>query len=264
MTCMMNNGTLEDKYLDMMIRLAFDETEERETERVLSSGEEDGDLPDAEAFDRAFYAALDSALRNVQKEKRKKRACKTRRLLMRTGNIAACVILLAALTLPAAMATSPELKRWASGLLADVDNENGKIEFSFDKSTSSAVPVPEGWTGEWYPTYIPENMLLEEISCDSHLLDARYRGADGIAVMTFSEMNEDCFSLIGTENSNVKRIDINGAEGWLVTGHSDTLPVTVTFSYGYDCWFELDSFGLPAEEVIAVARSIRRTGNAEN
>lgn len=42
-----------------------------------------------------------------------------------------------------------------------------------------------------------------------------------------------------------------------MTGNDATLPVTMIFNYGNDCWFELDAFGLPAGEVVAVAESIR-------
>lgn len=262
MTGIVEASTVETKYLDGIIRLAFEAAEERDMENILSSETEAP--PCAEELDSVFFSAMNEALRRLNKEKRIRHMRSLRSALIKAVNIAGCVALIVALTVPAALALSPELRKWASGLLVNVDEENERIEVSFGKSSSSPTPVPEGWTGSWFPAYIPDQMLLEWVSCDTPLREARYRSGDGTAVMGFCEMNEDGASLIGTENGTAERIRINGAEGWLVTGNDATLPVTMIFNYGNDCWFELDAFGLPAGEVVAVAESIRSVESEKN
>lgn len=262
MTGMAECSTIEEKYLDGIIRLAFEEAEERETESILSSETEYPSC--SEKLDSVFFSALDEALRQLKKEKRSGHMRRVRASLIKAVNMAGCVVLIVMLTVPAALALSPELRKWASGLFAYVDEQNERIIFSFDKGISAAAAVPEGWKGNWFPSYIPDQMFLEWIDCDTPLLEARYRSADGSAVMGFCEMNEDCVSMAGTENGTVEKIRINGADGWLVTGNDAVLPVTVIFSYGNDCWFELDAFGLPAGEVIDVAESIRQVAGGKS
>lgn len=66
--------------------------------------------------------------------------------------------------------------------------------------------------------------------------------------------------MAGTEGSVIRNVDINGATGVLIEGYATdgkTWAVTITWQNDTN-WFCVTTFGLPTDEALHIARSVKR------
>lgn len=246
----------QEQHLDTMIKLAFDLDDADEIQRILD--EEDLPLaPEEQAFaDEILEAALLKAENQNKRKKRQRYANKVRRAIPRMIEIAACFVLIAAIATPIALARSAAFRAKVMQLLIQMDTEKGEAYFRFEQNPEAFFWVPEGWTGDHYPSYIPEGCQI--YAFDPLFTTVEYRDAKG-GQFIYSEYDENAELMTGIENASISSIEINGHTGYAIEGiaqDGETHTVTVTWSNDTH-WFSITSFGISSEQVIQIASSVR-------
>ena len=247
---------MQEQHLDMMIKLAFDMEDAEEVQRILD--EPDPDLSEEdEAFAYAIFSkALDVSEQKSKKERHQRYAANVRRVFPRLVEVAACIILVAAIATPVALASSASFRAKVMQLLMEMDSEKGEAYFNFVEDKNTEFWVPEGWQGSHYPSYIPDGYQIYEF--DPFFTSIEYRD-DHNNQMYFIEHDEDSDMLAGTDNSSVSSITINGHPGYIIDGlTSDGITHTITVVWQNDTtWFSITGFGLSEKEAITVATSVK-------
>lgn len=247
---------LQEQHLDMMIKLAFDMEDAEEIQEILE--EPDPVLTaDEEMFTNAIFVdALNASERQSKREKRQRYAASIRKMMPRLVEIAACLILIAALATPVALASSTAFRAKVMELLMELDNEKGEAYFSLVEDESVEFWVPEGWKGTHYPCYIPEGFSVYDF--DSFFTFIEYRNEQNCQLF-FAEYSSGASLVTGTENADVSALTINGSKGYLVEGTaSDGITHTVTLVWQSDTkWFCVTGYNVDTNEALMVASSVR-------
>lgn len=248
---------MQEQHLDMMIKLAFDMEDAEEVQRILDEPDPELSAED-EAFTNAIFAnVLDVSEQQSRKERRQRYAAKVRRIFPRLVEVAACLILAAAIATPVALASSATFRSKVMQLLLKMDNEKGEAYFSFVEDEAAEFWVPEGWQGSYYPSYIPKG--YEVYDFDPFFTMIEYRNAEDDQLY-FDEYDEDTDLLAGIEDSNVRAITINGHSGYIIDGVAiDGVKHAVTIIWQNDSkWFAITGFGISSYEAMTVATSVKQ------
>lgn len=123
--------TAEDQYLDLIIKLAFERKAELEIEQLLN--EPDPKLTEEEksAADKMFQAVLAEDDEQRRKEKKTQAILFFRNTLLNVCKVAACLIIVAGIAVPIAVATSSQFRSKVMQLLMDIDTVNNEAYFRF-------------------------------------------------------------------------------------------------------------------------------------
>lgn len=247
---------LQEQHLNMMIKLAFDMEDAEEVQEILE--ESDPVLTaDEEMFANAiFMEAMNASEQQNKREKRQQYAAHIRKVIPRLVEIAACLILIAALATPVALASSAAFRAQVMQLLMELDNERGEAYFSLVEDENVEFWVPEGWRGTHYPCYIPEGFNVYDF--DSFFTFIEYRNEQR-GQLFFAEYTSGASLVTGTENANVSALTVNGSKGYLVEGTaSDGVTHTVTLIWQSDAkWFCVTGYDIDTNEVLMVASSVK-------
>lgn len=173
----------------------------------------------------AFFARTETQYLRMA---RRARADKAPRLFLRTLRAAAAVVLVCAVSLGTAMAVSAEIRAAVLRLVyrvtpqyteISIDGvkrvyEEGKATPAADGQTRRAtVPpsmnVPDGWTGNYYPSYIPEGYVFHSITGTPSMRISIYMSASE-RIMYFDEDDLTVEANIDTEGYKTEEINING------------------------------------------------------
>ena len=193
---------LSGDHLDNMIRLAFLYGDELEAEQLADDGR-CAEHADVDIIFRVAHKLTDMK----SGENRKKRLNKLGNALRRTVNIAACFIIMAAVTVPVAMATIPELRTYVSGLL--VEHHTTYADIRMYDEPLPPLDVPEGWKGDFYLSYIPEGYRLVDI--DAFFNIVTYKNNSG-HIFYFIESEDSDGSIMDNEDVEITYAEINGSE----------------------------------------------------
>jgi hypothetical protein len=120
---------------------------------------------------------------------------------------AAAILLISFLTLSTAMAVSPAVRVAVMKLLYTVTPQHTEIRLVQDED--SAVEVPEGWQGAYYPAYIPEGYTFNSFQGTESMIDALYFLGDNDYMM-FSENDANVEANIDAEGYAFSEVDLNG------------------------------------------------------
>ena len=248
---------LEEEYLDLLIKLAYDMDDLDKQQQIL---EEAGNIsagPDEQTIAQTWETARAKMERFETEEKRRERVIAFRRTAPQVLKIAACLLLVLCLSVPVVLATSSEFRSRVINLLYSIDHENQVAHFEFTEDPDASFTVPAGWTGDYFMSYIPEGMELtrqSELFATVNYTDANNRS------LGFSEKDENITMDAGTENQKDNPVDVNGSQGYLIEGTTpdgNIHTVTVVW-FRDDRWFELSSSNMETEEVLQVARNVRK------
>ncbi len=252
-----DNAKVLDLHLDMMIRLAFDVEDNEEVMRILNEPDPVLSLEEKAFADEVFAKALAASEKRSRLENRKRRAKTAKKFLVRAAEVAACIILIIGIAMPIAIAHSPAFRAKVMQLIMELDAEKGEAYFSFAEDGQASFPVPESWTGQYYPSYIPQGFEVYEF--DPFFQMIQYQ-RDEEQILYFIENTEDSDMLAGLDGSTIEPITINGYPGYIIDGvTSDGITHTVTIVWQYETrWFEVVAFGISTEETICVANSVRQ------
>lgn len=247
---------MQEQHLDMMIKLAFDMEDAEEVQRILDEPDPELSVED-EAFTNAIFAkALDSSEKQCKKERYQRYAANVRRIFPRLAEVAACLILVASIAAPVALASSATFRAKVMQLLMEMDSEKGEAYFRFAEDETAEFWVPEGWMGTYYPAYVPQGFEIYDF--DPFCTMIEYRNAEGDQIF-YDEYDENTDLLAGTENSTLSAITINGHSGYMIDGVSiDGITLAVTIVWQNDSkWFSVTGFGISSNEAITVATSVK-------
>ena len=172
----------------------------------------------------------------------------------RMALVASCLILVLTIALPIAIASSPVLRSRVMRLLVEVDEEQGYARFEFVEAPDAAFDVPEGWLGEYFPSYIPDGFTVWYM--DDNVASVEYRSADG-SQFFIGEFPEGTGSIVGTEGTEIWYTDIQGITAQVIDGNTE-INHTVTITWANDTKFiMLAGNGVDSDVAIEVARSFR-------
>lgn len=254
MNCNEEKQSAEDQYLDLIICLAFERKADLEIKQLID--EPDPVLSEKEKAitDTAFQKALSEEEKRNHEERRTRAARNFRKFCVGICKVAACLIIVASITLSIAIATSAQFRSKVMQLLVDIDTVNNEARFSYIENENAAFYVPQEWTGEWYMSYIPSDLSLTSIQ--SMMQYAEY--SDGNErKLRFSEMGEENGVMIGTENTTITNITVSGQIGWMIIDNSEEQAIAIVWS-NENKWFKLSSYCLSQEELITIADKIRK------
>ena len=238
-----NLDALMDAHLEDMLVLALSARKAEEAEPEAWS----------EADEASSRRAWEAFTRRWEARERELRRQKRRRALRRAVQAAACVVLALGVAGPIAFATNAAFRSRVMKLFMETTPEYTALRLGED--AQAAFDVPEGWSGEWYMSYIPEGYVLETIVPD--FSDVIYVRPDDTR-LDFSEADEDVEMNINTEDAEIRYVDVNGRRVMLATRVDTRFAVWSTD----DRYFVLiaDNTGDPAEEreLLDVVAGVRR------
>lgn len=182
----------------------------------------------------------------------RKRGGRKRRLqALKKGLLAACVVIaIVSVSFTAVVAFSPEMQTYMSNLLVERSFEFVTVGVQVN---GPAAVVPEGWAGEYFPSYIPEGFELMQIH-PPELNDMPFvRYINGDRLFDFDEMPEYATTHLAGEEKKVSQTTVHDREAVVIEGHG----------YVEVAWAEFDRYfivGLTGtvEEAITIARSVER------
>lgn len=234
------------------------------------------------AFESAISAALSlEALSEVESAEREIRAMSTSQRnemysqfrttdehvskLIRTGNdkhkphiwpmrlvrIAAALIAIGILSGITAIATAPGWREPVSSMEIDAAEYEGKLYLSLEPGHEaydglpSGASAPEGWTGKYYPKYIPEGYSLYDVMDDTVNYVNRYKS------IYFSEYDENADVGFDLSEYELLYSQVNGVRAYVGAGDVTTM---VIWDYG-DRGFVLEGWE-NVKDMLEVARSV--------
>ena len=249
-------SALQERHLDLMIRLSFDMDDADEVQRLMDSP--DPVLtPEEQAMAQEIFAtAQTKAKHHSRTEKRKKPRQTAGHIAMRVIEAAACLILIAMIAVPVAMAASPTFRARVMKLLIEMNPDTQEVQYTFVEDPDASFFVPELWQGDYYPSHIPERFVLQNY--DPSFAEAEYQC--GIAKFYFSEETDSANLLVSHEGEVGYEEDINGCPAIIFEGGSGSSAYCHILWSKDDRWFSLSSYALDREEAFRIARSVRRTG----
>ena len=219
--------TAEDQYLDLIIRLAYEQIADQEVEQLLN--EPDPELTNEEKTtgNKAFRDALSEEDTRRKHEKKRQSTKHFRHMLVKVCEVAACLIIIIGIAFPIAIATSAQFRSKVMQLLINIDTVNNEAHFSFIEDENAAFYVPEGWNGEWYMSYIPSDLSLTQLH--EFMQYVEYSDGD-MRKLGFSEMDEEYGVMIGTENANIQDVMIGGQIGCMIIDNSEDHAIAIIWS----------------------------------
>ncbi len=251
----------QQEHLDTMIRLAFmlDESDEIDTlmtadEQITSgiTGEDEGIFQPLEAAQNTVEAQARSARKSNSRKKMKK-------IASRTLTVTACFVLVAVLSFATAFAVSPAFRSGIANIVLAFDPDRTEVSLSYHRTRQNNITdIPQEWTGDLFPAYIPEGLTLTVLEPETKL--ALWEGDDGIQVF-FTELSKDTVSVAGTKDAKALTINYNGATFYMITAD-----VTVANAKGChvcditgqlgDAWFNIVTNYLDDDTALEIADSV--------
>ena len=250
-------STLQDRHLDLMIRLSFDMDDADEVQRLLDSPDPVLTPEERAMAQEIFATAQTKAKHHSRTERRKKTRQTAGRIAMRVIEVAACLILIAMIAVPVAMAASPTFRARVMKLLIEMNPDTQEVQYTFVEDPDASFFVPELWKGDHYPTYIPDGFTLQNY--DPFFAQAEYHC--GTVKFYFCEETDSANMLVSHEGEVGYGEDINGCPALVFEGGSGPYSYCHILWSKDDRWFSLSTYGaFEREEAFRIARSVRRTG----
>lgn len=250
---------LQDAHLDAMLKLAFDLDDAETTRRLLESPDPELTPDEEHLADEILALAIIRAEKEQKRSRQHDFARTARKVLPWIINTAACIILLLAMAAPIALANSATFRSKVMQLIMELDEEKGEAYFSLVQDEDASFDVPEGWRGNYFPSYIPDGFTIYDWDPDFGAAFIEYRNGSANQLF-FSEYSNGAGVVTGTDNAEMKEIDINGNPAYLINGiASDGKTHTVNIFWQNETnWFGVVAYGLSTDEALRVARSVRR------
>lgn len=246
---------LRERHLDMMIKLAFDLDDAENMQRLLDEPDAELSAEDERLADEILAAAFQKADERAKAQRRQHRRASIRHAMPRLALIASCLILALTIAAPIAIASSPVLRSRVMRLLIQVDEEQGRAIFDFVADPDAAFDVPEGWLGEYFPSYIPEGFSVWRV--DENMAVVEYRTANG-AQLYIGEFSEGTGSMVGTDDTDIWYTDIHGATAQVIDGNTE-IDHTVTITWANETkFFMVAGNGVDTGVAIEFARSVKK------
>ena len=200
----LSSKEIMQKIADLKIRLALQQEFEQEVDELVA----ETNSVDA-GQTRQIRAMEEKVLKDIAAHTgRRRQAHEHRSRFPRGASIAAVIALLVMVCVGSAMATVHMVQ---IGLLKlDVQTYPERTSYSLVPSEGT-MNVPQEWTGDFYPAYIPEGFEFDRCYSSNVIY---YDNDDGS--LSFSEETYGSRTSLDTENANLSSVLINGAEATLI------------------------------------------------
>lgn len=200
----LSSKEIMQKIADLKIRLALQQEFEQEVDELVA----ETNSVDA-GQTRQIRAMEEKVLKDIAAHTgRRRQAHEHRSRFPRGASIAAVIALLVMVCVGSAMATVHMVQ---IGLLKlDVQTYPERTSYSLVPSEGT-MNVPQEWSGDFYPAYIPEGFEFERCYSSNAIY---YDNDDGS--LSFSEEAYGSSVGLDTENANLSSVFINGAEATLI------------------------------------------------
>lgn len=247
----------QELHLDTMIKLSFDMDDAEEIAELVGSPDPELSIEEQMMADRILQESFRRIDENKKSERRTKNWVKTKQIVPKIIQAAACLVLIIGIALPIAFATSAEFRARVMKLVIEFNDAAGEAHFSFQEDPASSFYVPEGWKGNHFPSQIPKGYVLHDF--DPFFTEAEYRSENG-GRFYYSEYDEYTQGLTGTENADVFTTMINGREAYVIDGIAlNGVTHTITISWSNDTnWFVINTYDIELDEAISIANSVKR------
>ncbi len=253
---------LDEEYLDYLIKLAFDLDDLEKYQQIMEESEDPSVSVDEKTIELVWQSAQEKAKRMKQEKQREHRRNVRKRVIPQVLKVAACLLLVFCISAPVVIATSAEIRSKVIQLLVNIDRENNVAYFDFVENPDEAFAVPEGWTGDYFISFIPNNMEVVRLSQYTPLIQYQdlsetasiYRG------FSFTEHQEGDGIAAGTENATSRIVFVNGAPATVIEGYSrgnEYYVVGVTWAND-ERMFDVTCYDMTVDEALAIAGSVRK------
>ena len=176
-----------------------------------------------------------------------------RQTLPKIGQIAAILIAVITIAGGVAIATSHTIRVQVMKLLVQIEEQY--TELSLVEDPEASFEIPSEWSGEYYPSYIPENFEASTvISFPGNHFVKFINSASAAMQITFYEYGNSALANIDTENAITQPITIGNDDGF----------ITIKDDSRYIYWdngrvfFVLQTNGIVESETLQIAQSVRR------
>ena len=170
---------------------------------------------------------------------------------MRLVRIAAALIAIGILSGITAIATAPGWREPVSSMEIDAAEYEGKLYLSLEPGHEaydglpSGASAPEGWTGKYYPRYIPEGYSMYDV------IDDTVSYVNGYKSISFSEYDENADVGFDLSEYELLYSQVNGVRAYVGAGDVTTI---IIWDYG-DRGFVLEGWE-NVKDMLVVARSV--------
>ncbi len=237
---------INDEYLEAMLRIAFRLQEEAQIRALVEKSRWDPTEEEKAQAREEWQRIVEKYEKMREEEAKREHSASLRRNAKRVFRMAACVLLILAIAAPVAIASVETLRVSVMKLLIDIQEDH--TELRLVESGEPGIEIPEGWTGLYYPAYMPEGFELEEIS----KLYCSVKYCDELGnVFYFSEYDKATSVNINSENAHISYSEIHGEEVLIVEkeGH-----IILTWQCGSR--FLVIETDISKEEVLKIAGSV--------
>lgn len=246
---------LQEHHLDAMLKLAFDHMDAKEVQQLVDEPDPELTPQEEEMADEIFLMALAKVDKQEKEVRQRKRNSSLKRAFPRILQSAAAIILVFAIATPIAFAYSAEFRSRVMRLIIEIDQSKGEAHYSFSEDADAAFLVPEGWLGVYFPSYIPDGFSVWRV--DEYMAAVEFRSLDG-AQIYFGEFGESTGSTVGTEDTDIRYIDIQGSKAQIIDGNTETNH-TVTITWANDTnMFMVATNGVATDLAIEIAQSVKK------
>ncbi len=269
----MSETSIQDRYLDLLIEIAFEQQEQQAVDRLLQTPDPVLTPEQAIRAAQAFRRGLNKTALLQQRERRARRRSRVRCAALAAGR---CLIYLLAacnLLLPVAYAASPDFRGavlkllWSdpshlnltiSAMVANIPKED--LQPPPPDEDFAFLSGPDRWKGLMFPRSIPLDYELAEVSADG--LSARY--VNGDSGFTFVEHGRNSQSIDGISYDTAEESEGTVYPLRVVDYEKDGKPRTgVAFTLSHAYWYELIGENMERETLVEIMDSIGFTFQLE-
>jgi hypothetical protein len=247
-------AALREEWRELIYRIAATEYAQQEADLLMEQIAIDETGGNTQEEDSHFTKAEPKTLRVIRKTIRKRKLNQfVRYTLPKVGKVAAALLLVFYIGLTAAIAGVPSVRVRVLELLVNIEDEY--TELSLKENPNASFDVPAEWSGSYYPSKIPKgfaiSQILNMVQDSTVILSSE---SDKATRITFSELGEDAYTNLDTEDAIVSTKMVNGSPAlFAVKGN------IISVSWAKDnLYFILICEGLQEKDVLSISNSVVR------
>lgn len=203
---------IQDRSWDLLAEMWLHKEGELLAEQ-LDADQETGKVSDMDRFFAEYDAKHLQLIQKATQRQRTKQFLK--RTLPRIAQIAAIWIAVIVIGGGIAIAASSTVRVYFMKLLIETTPEYTRLQLVEDNE--SYLDVPEEWQGEYYPSLIPEGLVLSDIFSVGTLDNSVVYSFPNSAMWQFEfSESEDVTINIDTEGAEISQVMVCGYEGTMV------------------------------------------------
>lgn len=177
----------------------------------------------------------------------------TRTLWRKALHSAACILLVAAVSLGAVMAVSPTARAWVQEVVSQWFQTHTRFVFTGSPNAGTE-------TGAWKTGYLPEGFEIAEEIVGTQVTEVRYQNGEGETIYLHYMLNEGGASIsVDNEHQGYVELQINGNSAYLMKAEEEGAWNNLIWTDDESgVAFKLMS-AIDSRELIRMAESIIRT-----